>query len=174
MNLQLRPPTQRGRGWFHTNINLWGPCKLLFLFNRLPGPAESEAPYAPQQWGPATMGAHLYWTVFACKWQRGVEWSGVEWSREAPLVSSQGHGWATAVGGLTWKLAAAEDQEEPREKTLSAWSWKKNNCCLNSEKHNTIIQQLNFSLLEQTVFDQSLPQPMGGRGVTCFRELHPS
>lgn len=49
----------------------------------------------------------------------------VEWTGGAPLVSSQGHRWAAVVGGLTWKLAAAEDQEEPREQTLSAWSWKK-------------------------------------------------
>lgn len=64
----------------------------------------------------------------------------VKSSQEAPPPSNRGRPLAALLGGLslTWKRAAADDQEEP-PKTNSFWlvrglELEKNNCCLNSEK----------------------------------------
>lgn len=83
MNLQLCPTAQRPRccaisavaGFTRTSIcGAPASCqRVLFLFNSPSGPAEFGAPPKPQQWGPVAMGAHLYVTVFACKWQSQVE-----------------------------------------------------------------------------------------------------
>lgn len=125
MNLQLWRSAQwvqhcaiSGTAGF-TRTSIWqGPCKLPASVVPPQHPLRSCRDWGspkPQQWGPATMGAHSYVPVF---------WASDNVKR---LLSSQGHPWPPGFRAspgnllqLTPRMITKEQQTGYRE----GWSWK--------------------------------------------------
>lgn len=116
---------------------------------------------APRPWGPF---------ILDCFCLQVATWSGFS---GLPVRATVGPPWWEASPGNELQL---RNRKGPENKQFLPGFGEKNNCCLNSEKHNTIIQRLNFDLLEWTAFDHHLSQykdevPPASESLTHL-ELH--